>query len=369
MTRFCDLLSLNQSFALELENQLRCVLQSGWYILGGHLAKFEEEFAAYCGVKNCIGVGNGLDALFLIFRAWLELEELQPGDEVIVAANTYIASILAISEAGLTPVLVEPDERTYTIDPEAARRAVGSRTRAIMAVHLYGQCCNMDPLWEIARERGLKIVEDAAQAHGATYQGRRAGSLGDAAGFSFYPTKNLGALGDGGAVTTNDDRLAECIRALRNYGSHEKYVHIYKGRNSRLDELQAAILTVKLRYLDEDNARRTKIAHLYLNEIKNPLVRLPYVADYGTHVWHLFVVRVPKRDHFRKYLLDHGIETAVHYPIPPHKQQAYKEWNHLSFPITEAIHREVVSLPLYPSLDTVSQKRIVEAINAYRNQA
>lgn len=343
------------------------VVQSGWYILSKRVGTFEEEFAQYCGVKHCIGVGNGLDALYLILRAWIELGELKPGDEVIVPANTYIASILAISEAGLSPVLVEPDERTFTIDPRRVSDSLSSRTRAIMAVHLYGQCCDMEPLWEIAKKHGLKIIEDAAQAHGATYRSLKAGNLGDAAGFSFYPTKNLGALGDGGAITTNDDRLAACIRALRNYGSEEKYVHLYKGRNSRLDEIQAAILSIKLKQLDQDNARRREIASRYLSEIRNPGVRLPYVAPYGEHVWHLFVVRVRDRDRFRKFLFDRGIETAVHYPIPPHKQQAYKEWNHLSFPITEAIHREVVSLPLYPGLQDSDVKHIVGAINEYKD--
>lgn len=366
MTPFYPLADLLRPYHAELLGAVEGVLLSGQFILSSNVAQFEFEFAAYCGVKHCVAVGNGYDALALILRGWVEQGVLRSGDQVLVPANTYIASILAISEAGLKPVLVEPNERTYTIDPEAARRAVTDRTKAIMAVHLYGQCCDMEPLWALAKERGLKIIEDAAQAHGATYRGRKAGSLGDAAGFSFYPTKNLGALGDGGAVTTNDDRLAECIRALRNYGSEQKYVHRYKGRNSRLDEIQAAILRVKLRHLDEDNARRAEIARFYLQEIKNPLIRLPYVADYGTHVWHLFVVRVPNRDHFRQFLLDHGIETAVHYPTPPHKQKAYKEWNHLNFPITEAIHREVVSLPLYPSLDRSQQAMIVEAVNAYR---
>ena len=366
MLKFCDLIRVQHSLLSELKEVASALAGSGWYILGDNLQRFEQQFAQYCQVRHCIGVGNGLDALFLIFRAWMELGELAPGDEVIVPANTYIASILAVTEAGLTPVPVEPDERTYTIDPRCVAAAISPRTRAIMAVHLYGQCCDMEPLWDLAQKYGLKIIEDAAQAHGATYRGKKAGSLGHAAGFSFYPTKNLGALGDGGAVTTNDDRLAECVRALRNYGSHEKYVHLYKGRNSRLDEIQAAFLSIKLPYLDANNAQRREIARFYLSEIKNPLVRIPYVADYGEHVWHLFVVRVPDRDHFRRYLADRGIETAVHYPIPPHKQRAYKEWNHLAFPITEAIHREVVSLPLYPGLTAQEVSSIVEHINDYQ---
>jgi dTDP-4-amino-4,6-dideoxygalactose transaminase len=366
MIRFVNLVRIQEPFLHQVLSEASVAVTSGWYILGSSVKRFEEEFATYCTVRHCIGVGNGFDALFLILRGWIELGELAPGDEVIVPANTYIASILAVTEAGLTPVLVEPNQQTYTIDPSCVEAAISPRTKAIMAVHLYGQCCDMEPLWRLAQKHNLKIIEDAAQAHGATYRGRKAGSLGHAAGFSFYPTKNLGALGDGGAVTTNDDRLAECIRALRNYGSHEKYVHLYKGRNSRLDEIQAAFLSVKLRYLDEHNAQRREIAKRYLTEIKNPLVTLPYVADYGDHVWHLFVVRVPNRDHFRRYLADHGIETAVHYPIPPHKQRAYKEWNHLEFPITEAIHREVVSLPLYPGLDIKSIDFVVRMVNSYQ---
>lgn len=367
--KFCDLKPTSDYLKRVLIPCFRRVCKSGWYILGEHVRHFEREFASFCNVKHCVSVGNGFDALLLALRGWIELGYLSHGDEIIVPANTYIASILAVIEAGLQPVLVEPDDRTYTIDPKAVARAITPRTRAIMAVHLYGQCCDMQPLWDLAKDNDLKIIEDAAQAHGAVYRGLKAGSLGDAAGFSFYPTKNLGALGDGGAVTTNDDQLAECIRALRNYGSEQKYIHSYKGRNSRLDELQAAILRIKLRHLNKENARRAEIARLYLEGITNPAVRLPYVAEYGTHVWHLFVVRVANRDHFRQFLLDHGIETGVHYPVPPHKQKACKEWNHLSFPITEAIHREVVSLPLYPTLSERDIDTVIEAVNAYDDRS
>jgi len=357
-----ELMALRQA---EIQTAISEVLHSGWYILGKAVRQFEAEFAAYCGTEHCIGVGNGLDALVLILKAYIELRVMQPGDEVIVPANTYIASVLAITHAGLTPVLVEPDPATYVIDPEQVAAAVTPRTRAIMCVHLYGQCCDMPAIREIARQHHLKVIEDAAQAHGATCQGRKAGSLGDAAGFSFYPTKNLGAIGDAGAVTTNDADLAACLRALGNYGSHEKYVNLYQGMNSRLDELQAAVLSVKLPYLEQENDQRNRIAIQYLAGIRNSVISLPSIAEQNRHVWHQFVVCVRKREHFREFLGQRGIETAIHYPIPPHQQACYAEYRHLSLPITERIHREVVSLPIGPTLKDSEVQKIILACQDY----
>jgi dTDP-4-amino-4,6-dideoxygalactose transaminase len=370
MIKFLDLKKVNDAHGDEISAAIQRVLDSGWYLLGEEVSSFEQEFAEYCGAKHCLGVANGLDALILILMAYRELGIMQEGDEVIVPANTYIASILAISRAGLKPVLVEPDERTYNIDPTLIEAAITERTKAIMAVHLYGQCADMDPICAIAKKHGLKVIEDAAQAHAATYRGRKTGSLGDAAGFSFYPGKNLGALGDGGAVTTSDDALAEAIRALRNYGSQEKYHNIYKGMNSRLDEIQAAILRVKLKYLDEDTDKRRKVANRYLKELSafhfpNSAFRLPYVADYGSPAWHLFVVRTPKRDELAGYLAEKDIQTVIHYPIPPHQQEAYPELHHLSLPVTEAIHREVLSLPISSVLEASSLDEVVQEISLF----
>lgn len=370
MIKFLDLKAINEQYRDEIDAAIQRVLDSGWYLLGQEGEAFEHEFAAYCGVEHCLGVANGLDALILILMGYIELGQMQAGDEVIVPANTYIASILAISRAGLTPVLVEPDERTYNIDPERIEAALTERTRAVMAVHLYGQCADMDPIQAIAKKHGLKVVEDAAQAHGATYKGRKAGALGDAAGFSFYPGKNLGCLGDGGAVTTNDADLAEAIKALRNYGSHQKYHNKYKGMNSRLDELQAAILRVKLRHLDVDTEKRRQVADYYLKELSTfhfPLssLRLPHVADYGSPVWHLFVIRHPQRDALEKYLADHGIQTVIHYPVPPHKQPAYSELKSSTIPISEAIHSEVLSLPISPLMEVSAVRTVIEGIRSF----
>ncbi|SFA51815.1 dTDP-4-amino-4,6-dideoxygalactose transaminase [Anoxybacillus pushchinoensis] len=363
MIPFLDLKKINLQYKEEIEVAIARVLESGWYILGNEVASFEEEFAQYCGVKHCIGVANGLDALTLIIRAY----GFGPGDEIIVPANTYIASILAISANGATPVLVEPDISTYNINPSLIEEKITERTKAILVVHLYGQSANMDPILEIAKKYNLKVIEDAAQAHGAVYGDKRAGSLGDAAGFSFYPSKNLGALGDGGAITTNDDELAEKLRALRNYGSHEKYKNLFKGVNSRLDEMQAAILRVKLKYLDKDNEKRRQIAKYYLNHIKNEKVILPIIESGNrlSHVWHLFVVRVENRERFQKYLKENGIQTIIHYPIPPHKQKAYEEWKHCSFSISEEIHKTVISLPISPVLALEHAKKIVKVVNKY----
>ncbi|OQM46892.1 MULTISPECIES: DegT/DnrJ/EryC1/StrS family aminotransferase [Anoxybacillaceae] len=363
MIPFLDLRAVNVQYEEKIKEAINRTINSGWYILGEEVERFEMEFAKYCGVKHAIGVANGLDALTLILKAY----EIGKGDEVIVPANTYIATILSISANGATPVLVEPKINSYNIDPTQIEKQITSRTKAIMTVHLYGQVANMDAIKHIAQKYNLKIIEDAAQAHGAVYNGRRVGSLGNAAGFSFYPGKNLGALGDGGAITTNDDELADRLRALRNYGSYEKYQNLFKGLNSRLDEMQAAILRVKLKYLDMDNEKRRQIAEYYLNHIKNEEVVLPVVENGNrlSHVWHLFVVRVENRDKFQEYLTQNGIQTAIHYPIPPHKQKAYEEWNNCCLRITEEIHRTVVSLPMSPVLKLEDVKKIVEVVNNY----
>lgn len=362
MIKFLDLKAINEQYRDEIDAAIKRVLDSGWYLLGQEGDAFEQEFSDYCQAPYCLGVANGLDALILILMGYCELGHMEEGDEVIVPANTYIASILAISRAGLTPVLVEPDERTYNIDPSLIEPAITERTKAILAVHLYGQCADMDPINAIARKHGLKVVEDAAQAHGATYRGRKAGSLGDAAGFSFYPGKNLGCLGDGGAVVTHDPQLAEAIRALRNYGSEQKYHNQYKGMNSRLDEIQAAILRVKLQHLDADTKKRRHIAGYYIFHLPSSVFHLPSVADYGTHAWHLFVIRHPKREALAARLIEQGVQTMIHYPIPPHQQPAYPELHGLSLPITEAIHREVLSLPISPVMSDAEVESVVERV-------
>jgi dTDP-4-amino-4,6-dideoxygalactose transaminase len=367
MIKFLDLKKVNDAHGDEISTAIQRVLDSGWYLLGAEVSSFEEEFAEYCGAKHCLGVANGLDALILILMAYRELGVMQEGDEVIVAANTYIASILAISRAGLKPVMVEPNQRTYNIDPNAIEAAITERTKAILPVHLYGQCADMEPICAIAKKHGLKVIEDSAQAHAATYRGVRAGALGDASGFSFYPGKNLGALGDGGAVTTNDDQLAEAIRALRNYGSHEKYHNKYKGMNSRLDEIQAAILRVKLKYLEEDTEQRRVVAERYHSAIiHHSSLILPHVATYGTHAWHLFVVRLKERDALAAHLQQAGIQTMIHYPIPPHHQQAYPELSDHVLPITEAIHREVLSLPISPVMELDEVAQVARALNEFQ---
>jgi dTDP-4-amino-4,6-dideoxygalactose transaminase len=356
---FLDLRGAYLELKPEVDEAVARVLHSGWYLLGEELRAFEQEYAAYVGVDHCIGVGNGLDALHLALRAL----EVGPGDEVIVPANTYIATWLAVTYAGATPVPVEPDERTYNIDPDRIAAAITPRTKVILPVHLYGQPADMGPILEIARRHGLRVLEDAAQAHGARYKGRRVGSLGDAAAWSFYPGKNLGALGDGGAVTTNDDDLAERVRLLRNYGSPKKYVHEVQGVNSRLDEVQAAVLRVKLQHLDEWNRRRQEIAALYLEALHDAPLVLPRVPAWAEPVWHLFVVRHPDRQAFQEGLQEDGVQTLVHYPTPPHLQGAYRSLGYRpgNFPITEAIHREVLSLPIGPHLDEA--QAVVEAVS------
>jgi dTDP-4-amino-4,6-dideoxygalactose transaminase len=362
---FLDLKSLNAQYFNEYEKAFDSVVNSGWYIQGNECKKFDKEFAQYCGTKHAIGVANGLDALILILRAYKEMGVMNDGDEVIVPSNTYIASILAISQNNLIPVLVEPTINTFLLDPSKIEEKITSKTKAILPVHLYGQTCEMDAINAIAKKYNLKVIEDSAQSHGAYYKDKRSGNLGDASGFSFYPGKNLGALGDGGAVTTNDDELANAIRALGNYGSHKKYENLYKGINSRLDEMQAAMLRVKLRYLDEEVNKRRAIANYYLENIKNEKIILPTLTCKDNHVWHLFVIRTQNRDELQNYLHVNGIQTLIHYPIPPHKQVAYKEWNNESYPISEQIHNEAVSLPISGVQSLDDTQKIVVAINDF----
>ena len=348
-----------------IKRSVNDIIDSGWYILGESVKQFEHEFASYCGTKNCIGVANGLDALILILRAYKELGVMNDGDEVIVPANTYIASILSISANNLVPVLVEPDINNYLIDPEKIEAQITPKTKAIMVVHLYGQVTPMTKICELAKKYNLKVIEDSAQSHGAYYKDKRCGNLGDASGFSFYPGKNLGALGDGGAVTTNDDKLAAVIRAIANYGSEVKYQNIYKGINSRLDELQAAILSVKLTKLDADTEKRRDIARAYREQIINSKIILPQINDEQSHAWHLFVIRTNKREELQQYLSLNGIQTVIHYPIPPHKQDAYKELNQLSLPISEQIHSEVISLPISPVQSMEQTNYVINILNKY----
>lgn len=365
MIKFLDLQKINKQHKEDLKQAFERVLDSGWYILGSELKKFETEFAAYCGTKYAIGVANGLDALILIIRAYKELGYFKDGDEIIVPANTYIASVLAISANNLVPVLVEPDLETYNLNPDLIEKYITPRTVAILPVHLYGQLCDMERIMEIAKKHKLKVIEDCAQAHGATINGKRAGSFGDASGFSFYPGKNLGALGDGGAITTNDELLDDTLRALSNYGSHVKYENKFKGVNSRLDELQAALLGVKLQKLDEETAIKRQVASRYLNEINNAKITLPLLTSDSAHVWHLFVIRTHNREELQNYLSENGIQTLIHYPTPPHKQAAYKELNHLSFPISEKIHDEVLSLPISSVMSSEEVDTIITVINKY----
>ncbi|MCT7469062.1 DegT/DnrJ/EryC1/StrS family aminotransferase [Aliarcobacter cryaerophilus] len=365
MIPFLDLKGLNAQYRAELIEACTRVIDSGWYIQGNECKEFDKEFAQYCGTKYAIGVANGLDALILILRAYKELGFMKDGDEVIVPSNTYIASILAISQNNLVPVLVEPDINTYLIDPSKIEEKITSKTKAILPVHLYGQTCEMDAINDIAKKYNLKVIEDSAQSHGAFFLDKRSGNLGDASGFSFYPGKNLGALGDGGAVTTNDEELANTIKALGNYGSHKKYENLYKGVNSRLDEIQAAMLRVKLKYLDEEVEKRREIANYYLENIKNENIILPVVRAESNHVWHLFVIRTSKRDELQKYLLDNGIQTLIHYPIPPHKQNAYKEWKNECYPISEQIHDEILSLPISGVQSFEDTMKIVQVINDF----
>ena len=365
MIKFLDLQKVTALHGAEINEAVSRVVNGGWYLQGEENKKFEADYAEYIGTKYAVGCGNGLDALIWIFRAYIEIGVMRPGDEVIVPANTYIASILAITENGLKPVLVEPSLDTYQIDDSLIEAAITERTRAILIVHLYGQCAYTDRIGELCRKYNLKLVEDNAQAHGCRFHGRRTGSLGDAAGHSFYPGKNLGALGDAGAVTTDDRELADAVRSLANYGSTRKYVFKYKGRNSRLDEIQAAVLDVKLKHLDEDNLRRRRVAQYYMENIRNPEIVLPKVADWDAHVFHIFSIRTEHRDELQKYLADNGIQTVIHYPIPPHRQECYREWNGLSFPITEKIHDEELSLPMGPAMTEEEMKIVVDILNRW----
>ncbi|SDH06762.1 DegT/DnrJ/EryC1/StrS family aminotransferase [Psychroflexus sediminis] len=365
MVKFLDLKAINEQYQVEISDAINSVLNSGWYIKGSAVSSFENNFAKYCGTKHCIGVANGLDALILIFRALIIQDKLQEGDEVIVPANTYIASILALTENKLKPILVEPDPVTFNLNLEGIRSKLTSNTKAILSVHLYGQLA--EDVSGFCKEHDLLLIEDAAQAHGAkNKEGKKAGNFGIAAGFSFYPGKNLGALGDAGAVTTNDKDLAELIQQLGNYGSEKKYHNSLQGLNSRLDEMQAAILDVKLKYLDKEIIKRREAATYYQQNIENPKIKLPqWDSEVKDHVFHLYVIRCTERDQLQQYLNDKGIQTVIHYPIPPHKQEAFSEWNQLSYPLTEQIHDEVLSLPLSPIISREEQDQVVKALNSY----
>ena len=390
MIKFLDLQKINAQYAAELKEATARVIDSGWYLLGNELNSFEQNLAAYIGVKHAIGVANGLDALRLILKAYIEMGVMQEGDEVIVPANTYIASILAISDNRLKPILVEPDINTYNLDISLIEKHITPRTKAIMVVHLYGRVCWSEELETIAKKYDLKIIEDNAQAIGAEYSyqlsvnseqlivgsyslstvnyqlsTKKTGALGDVAGFSFYPGKNLGALGDAGAVTTNDDELASTIHALANYGSKQKYVHEFQGLNSRMDEIQAAVLDVKLKHLPEDTLLRRKVAQYYVAHITNPEIITPTVKDWESHVFHIFPIRCKRRDELQKYLAENGIQTIIHYPIPPHQQECYKDWSSLTFPITETIHNEELSLPMSPVMTEEEVKEVVDVLNHF----
>lgn len=374
MIKFLDLHKINARFQDEFSLKLHNFLDSGTYILGKEVSDFESSFAQYCGTKYCIGVANGLDALTLIFKGFIELGKLSLGDEVLVPANTYIASILSVINAGLKPIFVEPDIETFNISVSDIERNIKPNTKAIMAVHLYGQLANMDTIQKIAKKHGLLVVEDAAQAHGAVANSNtkapnskflKAGNLSHAAAFSFYPTKNLGALGDAGVVTTNDSALKNCIELMRNYGSPKKYVNKILGYNSRLDELQAAFLNVKLKYLDSDNDRRRQIANRYIDEIDNDKIKLPYYNRTKNHIFHVFVVRVENREHFMDHLKANEIGYLLHYPIPPHKQSAFSNYGHLKLPVTEAIHNTVVSIPISPVMTDLEVDKVVNVLNCY----
>lgn len=366
MVKFLDLQAVNGQYADEITAAVIDVIRSRWYLQGQATAAFEEQYARYIGTSHCIGVANGLDALTLIYRAYIEMGVMEPGDEVIVPANTFIASILAITENGLKPVLVEPDINTLEIDDRLIEQAITQRTKSVMIVHLYGRCAFTHRIADLCEQYHLRLVEDNAQAHGCTCDAQhRTGSLGDAAGHSFYPGKNLGALGDGGAVTTNDVQLASTVRALANYGSQRKYVFQYRGRNSRLDEMQAAILSVKLRHLDDDNHRRQAIANYYYDHISHPLITLPTRLPDPHNVYHLFPVFSDHRDELQAFLNEKAVQTLIHYPIPPHQQECYSEWSHLSLPVTERIHQTELSIPISPVMSDGDAQAVVEALNSF----
>ncbi|HRE62390.1 MAG TPA: DegT/DnrJ/EryC1/StrS family aminotransferase [Ferruginibacter sp.] len=370
MVEFLNIKNINLRNKKEIMKAFETVLDSGWFIMGNHLSTFEKQFAEYCDAKHCIGVANGLDALILIIEAYKELGLMKNGDEIIVPSNTYIASILAISKAGLTPVLCEPNINDYLIDPTLIEACITSKTKAILPVHLYGKMCNMDAINSLAKKYNLKVIEDCAQSQGAIYNGKKSGNTADASGFSFYPGKNLGALGDAGAVTTNDTDLAEIIKALRNYGSHKKYENLYQGVNSRLDEVQAAILSVKLASLDSDNQKRRSIAKYYIDNLKNEKIILPStiqqdIINDNSHVWHVFVLRTSDRVAFQNHLTLQGVQTVIHYPIPPHKQPAYSFLNKNSYPISELIHNQIISIPISPVITEEECNIVCKAVNSY----
>lgn len=366
MIKFLDIQKITEQYSQGIHEAASRVIDSGWYLLGEEISRFENEYARYIGTKHCIGVANGLDALRIIIRAYMEMGVMKEGDEIIVPANTFIASIIAITDNRLVPVLVEPDLDTYQIDDSKIESAITSKTKAIMIVHLYGQCAYNEKIGQLCKKYGLKLIEDNAQACGSKYNGKTTGSLGDAAGHSFYPGKNLGALGDGGAITTHDKLLSVTVRSLANYGSSIKYVFDYQGYNSRLDEIQAAILSVKLAGLDGDNQRRKDVAKYYLEHIEHPEVILPKVSDWKAHVFHLFVIRSARRDSLQKHLEKIGIQALIHYPVPIHKQKAYAEWNELHLPITEEIHAEVLSLPISQTISDEEVTMIVDGVNSFR---
>ncbi len=363
MIKFLDLQKINAQYQMQFQEKMKLVLDNGWFILGNEVKTFEENYTAYCGTKYCIGVANGLDALTLIFKGYIELGKLQKGDEVIVPANTYIATILAIFQADLVPVLVEPKLETFNIDPDLISKKITFKTKVILVVHLYGQLAEMEVINTIAKQHHLLVVEDAAQSHGASIPTNN--NSFSAQAHSFYPGKNLGALGDGGAITTNDNDLAKVLISLRNYGSETKYYNDYLGVNSRLDELQAAFLNVKLPHLNSDNEKRRAIAKRYVSEIKNIRIALPHWDLSNNHVFHLFVIRTRNRNHLQEYLKQYEIETLIHYPVPPHRQKALKSWNNLSFPITEKIHEEVLSIPISPIMTNEEVDFVIQTLNQY----
>jgi dTDP-4-amino-4,6-dideoxygalactose transaminase len=366
MIPFLDLNKINEPYEADFRKKMEAILQKGWFIMGDEVQAFEKKYADYCGTKHCIGVANGLDALVLILKSYIQLGKLRKGDEVMVPANTFIATILAVLEAGLIPIPVEPDLQTYNLDPKLTEQQITNKTKAIIVVHLYGQIADMTAFSTITKRHNLLLIEDAAQAHGAqTTEGIKAGSLSDAAAFSFYPVKNLGALGDAGAITTNDSELAAMIFSLHNYGSQIKYHHDFIGTNSRLDEIQAAFLSIKLNGLDRDNENRRQIAAIYSDKILNPKITLPFYERNQSHVFHLYVIRTENRNALQQFLTDHGITAQIHYPIAPHKQKALQDWNNLSLPITEKIHSEVLSLPISPVMSKEDARFIVSVLNQY----
>lgn len=363
MVKFLDLKKINSNYKKELQEACARVIESGWYIQGTELESFEKEFADFCGTKYAVGVANGLDALILVLRAWKEQGKLKDNDRVLVPANTYIASVMAITQNNLVPVLVEPDAKTFNVSLDNITSQ--SDIKAILAVHLYGQISPMKEIMAYAKQNNILVLEDSAQAHGATIEGKKAGSWGDAAGFSFYPGKNLGALGDAGAITTDDEELYNILKALRNYGSHKKYENLYVGYNSRLDEIQAAMLRVKLPNLNRETEARRMIAEKYLASINNPFIELPFVTSAENHVWHLFVIKTTKREELAKYLHSRGVETLIHYPLPPHKQKAYAAWNNITLPLTEEIHNQVLSLPIDPNMTSEDIEQVINAVNEF----